>query len=312
MPQPQPHQLQSWYLNPRDEAQQHQGKWLWLSFLPYVLCESMSFPLLLGPRNRSCPSDTCPLQGKAGHKPREGWSAKAHLVLSKQQHGVIPALGDSQRHGPVHSTLCSCPQRLEAQRKPGESLPLPGRSPAPTQLNSPGPVTATGDGAPWGCITPCQHQVAPRTCQPSSHQLLRTSPSSCCDNLSTHPPDHAGGRLEQTSLLPQPARRGFGDARPHTQWLWQGGCYNGIYTTQRLQLLRQYQSDWTALSTFPQENLGWQGDLHDGGSCRVRGKAAGKISSAAMPRGVSGPGESRAQRTPGCRKPESLPGPAPP
>lgn len=66
----------------------------------------------------------------------------------------------------------------------------------------------------------------------------RTSPSRCCDPLTT--PE------TQTGSEPHPAPACQKRGHQHVQS--QGGCYNGLYTTERLQLLCKHKS-WIQLSS---------------------------------------------------------------
>lgn len=112
---------------------------------------------------------------------------------SKEQHGVISALRDAQKHCPEQETPHNHLPRHDTQGNPGESPPcragLP-LAPSTSPTSSPGPVTAARDGFPGGTSLPHQATalMAPGTCQPSHSLAARTSPSSCCDGSPRSPP----------------------------------------------------------------------------------------------------------------------------
>lgn len=182
-----------------------------------------------------------------------------------------------------------CTERLlprhDAQGNPGESSPLPGRPPARTQHKS--------HEEPWA--SDAARDGFPGAASPRVRLAARTSPSSCCDPRTT---------LEaQTGAEPPPAPACPERGHQHARSLSQGGCYNGIYTTERLQLLCEHKS-WIQLSSAASPVRS--------GAAGVGGKAAGQVSSAAMPGGVSGPGGSRSPACPRVQGAGGCPGPAPP
>lgn len=122
---------------------------------------------------------------------------------SKELHGVISALGNAQGLCPEWETPCSHLQQHNTQGNPGESSPVPGRSPAhpgTSPSSSPKPVTAVGQ-LTQGCLTPCQ-ATAEAALTHSQDQS-----SSCCNHLPAHSPARWKHRQEQSHLL---SREGWG------------------------------------------------------------------------------------------------------
>lgn len=195
---------------------------------------------------------------------------------SKEQHGVIAALGDAQRDS------CRDTTHKETQARALLCRAGPQLAPSTSPMKSPGPVMLRETGS-LGLHHPRVRLAA------------RTSPSSCCDPRTT---------LEaQTGAEPPPAPACPERGHQHARSLSQGGCYNGIYTTERLQLLCEHKS-WIQLSSAASPVRS--------GAAGVGGKAAGQVSSAAMPGGVSGPGGSRSPACPRVQGAGGCPGPAPP
>lgn len=139
--------------------------------------------------------------------------------------------------------------------------------------SSPEPVTAVGQVS-QGCLTPSgSSKSSPRS------QAGPVPPAAVTISLLT-PQPRWKHRQEQTTSCPGRAG-GASKAMTEQSLLWGQGCHGTA------EWLREHES-WMWLPSAPSPgDLGLAGRLRAGGgiraSCGVRGKAAGKISSAAMP-----------------------------
>lgn len=212
------------------------------------------FPvLLLGPRTRYHSSNTCYPRSQASLgkvcllKPTCCWTeepSKCHsssaaiplAQLSKEQRGVISALGDAEGRCPEQEAPRSRPLRRDTRGNPDESPPLLGRSPTRTHQQ---PQASDGceKRVPQGCVTPSSvysikwHQG--HTSPPTRSQQGPVPPAAVTD-LPAHFPTtleaQRGADHPPAPACPERARdseRGH----EHVQSPSQGGCYNGIYTT---------------------------------------------------------------------------------
>lgn len=141
--------------------------------------------------------------------------------------------------------------------------------------SSPEPVTAVGQVS-QGCLTPSgSSKSSPRS------QAGPVPPAAVTISLLT-PQPRWKHRQEQNTSCPGRAG-GASKAMTEQSLLWGQGCHG----TNTAEWLHEHES-WMWLPSAPSPgDLGLAGRLRAGGgiraSCGVRGKAAGKISSAAMP-----------------------------
>lgn len=296
---PTPHCTQEWSptataRDPRDPAEGawwQQGKQVWLERNTTFQCYLWSISRGSTGHLRDLTSDTCPLQRiqltawgglacqsppSAGYKDQ---SSKCHSSSA-----VSPCLSRVRSYRVSSQPLethrdCALNGRPQAdvcqntKGNPGKSSPVPGRSPAhpctsPTSSHE--PVAAVGQlsqGHSRG--SPCS-QPGPVPQAAVTISLLTPQP-------------RWKHRQEQRHLLP---REGRGCEQGHARNSRCRGDKAAMVPTQRSSCCGSSSLDVAALSTCP-TRLRLAGRLRDRGgiraSCGGRGKAAGKISSAAMP-----------------------------
>lgn len=139
---------------------------------------------------------------------------------------VLSQLLEMHRDTALSTTLCAAAHQ-DSMHKESQVRALLCQAgllltPSSSPTNSPGPVPAAGDGAPWGCTAPSQAVASSgtkKTCvgpPPTSSQGPVPPAAGTISLLSTQPCWRH--RLEQTNLLPQSARGGLEGASeaPHT------------------------------------------------------------------------------------------------